>query len=125
MNTNLGTHFKNISYFPLVKNFIKYSILILFLQGCGPTASIVSTGFTIAQSGSTTRAVAASGSGLFVKQKTGKQPLEHVADSAFNAELRKCNVNHSAEINEIFFTTLDEFDCEKNYLNQANLYYLR
>ena len=88
-----------------MKNFLKYSILILFLQGCGPRASIVSTGFTIAQSGSTTRAVAASGSGLFVKQKTGKQPLEHVADSAFNAELRKCNVNHSAEINEIFFTT--------------------
>ena len=39
---------------------------------------------------------------LFVKQKTGKQPLEHVADSAFNTELRKCNINHSAEINEIF-----------------------
>ena len=109
----------------MVKNFLKYSILIIFLQGCGPTASIVSTGFTIAQSGSTTRAVAASGSGLFVKQKTGKQPLEHVAGNAFDAELRKCNVNHSAEINEIFFTTLDEFDCEKSYLNQANLYYLR
>ena len=108
-----------------MNKFFVFAMLSLFLQGCGPTASIVSTGITIAQSGSTTRAVAASGSGLFVKQKTGKQPLEHVADSAFNAELRKCNVNHSAEINEIFFTTLDEFDCEKNYLNQANLYYLR
>tara|TARA_B100001121_G_scaffold267345_1_gene250553 strand:- start:515 stop:841 length:327 start_codon:yes stop_codon:yes gene_type:complete len=108
-----------------MKNFIKFSIIMLFLQGCGPTASIVSTGITIAQSGSTTRAVAASGSGFFVKQKTGKQPLEHVADNTINAELRKCNVSHSAEINEIFFTTLDEFDCEKNYLNQANLYYLR
>ena len=108
-----------------MKNFIKFSIILFFLQGCGPTASIVSTGITIAQSGSTTRAVAASGSGFFVKQKTGKQPLEHVADNTINAELRKCNVSHSAEINEIFFTTLDEFDCEKSYLNQANLYYLR
>ena len=60
----------------------------IILQGCGPTASIVSTGITIAQSGSTTRAVAASGSGLFIKEKTGKQPLEHVADSTINAELR-------------------------------------
>ena len=108
-----------------MKKFLIFALSLLFLQGCGPTASIVSTSITIAQSGSSTRAVAASGSGLFVKQKTGKQPLEHVADSAFNAELRKCNVNHSAEINEIFFTTLDEFDCEKSYLNQANLYYLR
>ena len=108
-----------------MKKFSLFAMLLLFLQGCGPTASIVSTGFTIAQSGSTTRAVAASGSGLFVKQQTGKQPLEHVADSAFNADLRKCNINHSAEINEIFFTTLDEFDCEKSYLNQPNLYYLR
>tara|TARA_B100001115_G_C15625257_1_gene300225 strand:+ start:300 stop:626 length:327 start_codon:yes stop_codon:yes gene_type:complete len=97
----------------------------IILQGCGPTASIVSTGITIAQSGSTTRAVAASGSGLFIKEKTGKQPLEHVADNTINAELRNCSVSHSAEINQIFFTTLDEFDCEKSYLNQANLYYLR
>ena len=100
-------------------------LTLVFLQGCGPTASIVSTGITIAQSGSTTRAFAASGSGLFIKEKTGKQPLEHVADSTFNSELRNCSVSHSAEINQIFFTTLDEFDCEKSYLNQANLYYLR
>ena len=100
-------------------------IAAIILQGCGPTASIVSTGITIAQSGSTTRAFAASGSGLFIKEKTGKQPLEHVADNTINAELRNCSVSHSAEINQIFFTTLDEFDCEKSYLNQANLYYLR
>ena len=97
----------------------------ILLQGCGPTASIVSTGITIAQSGSTTRAFAASGSGIFIKEKTGKQPLEHVADNTINAELRNCAISHSAEINQIFFTTLDEFDCEKSYLNQANLYYLR
>ncbi len=64
----------------------------VLLQGCGPTASIVSTGITIAQSGSTTKAFAASGSGLFIKEKTGKQPIEHVADSTFNAELRNCSV---------------------------------
>ncbi len=106
----------------------KLCLLILtaiFLQGCGPTASIVSTTITIAQSGSTTKALAASGSGLFIKEKTGKQPMEHIADNTINAELRNCSVTHSAEINQIFFTTLDEFDCEKSYLNQANLYYLR
>ena len=100
-------------------------ISAIILQGCGPTASIVTTGITIAKSGSATKAVAASGSGLFIKKKTGKQPIEHVADNTINAELRNCSVTHSAEINQIFFTTLDEFDCEKSYLNEANLYYLR
>ena len=97
----------------------------ILLQGCGPTASIVGTTITIASSGSTTKAVAATGSGLFIKEKTGKQPIEHIVDNTINAEIRNCSISHSAEINQIFFTTLDEFDCEKSYLNQANLYYLR
>ena len=109
----------------MVKKFFLSAIVLIFLQGCGPTASVVSTGITIASSGSSTRAIAASGSGLFIKEKTGKQPLEHVADSTINAELRNCKITHSAEINQIFFSTLDEFDCEKNYLNENNLYYLR
>ena len=97
----------------------------ILLQGCGPTASIVGTTITIANSGSATKAVAATGSGFFIKEKTGKQPIEHIADNTINAEIRNCSISHSAEINQIFFTTLDEFDCEKSYLNQANLYYLR
>ncbi len=97
----------------------------VLLQGCGPTASIIGTTITIAKSGSATKAVAATGSGLFIKEKTGKQPIEHIADNTINAEIRNCSISHSAEINQIFFTTLDEFDCEKSYLNQANLYYLR
>jgi len=98
---------------------------LVYLQGCGPTASIVASSITIAKSGSTTKAVAASGSGLFIKKKTGKQPIEHITDNTINAELRNCTVTHSAEINQIFFTTLDEFDCKKSYLNETNLYYLR
>tara|TARA_Y100000287_G_C14185715_1_gene337409 strand:+ start:358 stop:684 length:327 start_codon:yes stop_codon:yes gene_type:complete len=108
-----------------MKKILLGILALIFLQGCGPTASIVSTGITIAKSGSATKAVAASGSGLFIKKKTGKQPIEHIADNTINAELRNCSVTHSAEINQIFFTTLDEFDCKKSYLNEANLYYLR
>jgi len=106
------------------KIFLGLTLLVL-LQGCGPTASIVSSGITIAKSGGTARAVVASGTGLYIQDKTGKSTLEHVADNTVNAETRNCSVTHSAEINQIFFTTLDEFDCERNYLTEANLYYLR
>ena len=108
-----------------MKKICLFFLAAILLQGCGPTASIVGTTITIASSGSTTKAVAATGSGLFIKEKTGKQPIEHIADNTINAEIRNCSISHSAEINQIFFTTLDEFDCEKSYLNQANLYYLR
>ena len=108
-----------------MKNLYLAFICLIVLQGCGPTASIVGSTITLAQTGSASRAIVTSGSSLFIKEQTGKQPLEHVADNTINAEVRKCEVSHSAEINQIFFTTLDEFDCEKNYLNQDNLYYLR
>ena len=108
-----------------MKNSCLAFIFLFMLQGCGPTASIVGSTITLAQTGSTSRAIVTSGSNLFIKEQTGKQPLEHVADNTINAEIRKCEVSHSAEINQIFFTTLDEFDCEKNYLNQDNIYYLR
>ncbi len=108
-----------------MKKILLGLLILVFLQGCGPTASIVASGITIAKSGSTTKAVATSGSGLFIKKKTGKQPIKLITDNTINAELRNCTVTHSAEINQIFFTTLDEFDCKKGYLNEANLYYLR
>ena len=108
-----------------MKKFCLVMLSAIFLQGCGPTASMVGTTLTFVNSGSATKAVAATGSGLFIKEKTGKQPIEHIADNTINAEIRNCSISHSAEINQIFFTTLDEFDCEKSYLNQANLYYLR
>ena len=106
------------------KIFFGLSLLVL-LQACGPTATIVSSGITIAKSGGAARAVVASGTGLYIQDKTGKNTLEHVADKTVNAEKRNCSVTHSAEINQIFFTTLDEFDCERSYLTEANLYYLR
>ena len=108
-----------------MKNIPIALVFLIILQGCGPTASFVASSITVAQTGSTSRAIVTSGSSLFITEQTGKQPLEHVADNTINAEVRKCEVSHSAEINQIFFTTLDEFDCEKNYLNQDNLYYLR
>ena len=108
-----------------MKNLYLAFICLIVLQGCGPTASIVVSTITLAQTGSASRAIVTSGSSLIIKEQTGKQPLEHIADNTINAEVRKCEVSHSAEINQIFFTTLDEFDCEKNYLNQDNLYYLR
>jgi len=80
------------------KIFLGLSLLVL-LQACGPTASIVSSGITIAKSGGTARAVVASGPGLYIQESTGKNTLEHVADKTVKAQKRNCSVTHSAQIN--------------------------
>ena len=61
------------------------------------------------------------GANFFLKEATGKNSIEHIADKTIYAELRKCEINHSAEINKIFFDTLDQIDCEKNNSTGSNL----
>ncbi len=51
------------------------------------------------------------GTNLYIENSTGKSTLQHVADNTIDAELRNCEIDHSAEINQIFFVTLDQFDC--------------
>ena len=65
------------------KIFLGLSLLVL-LQACGPTASIVSSGITIAKSGGTARAVVASG--MDYTYKNNWPILQHVADKTVNAE---------------------------------------
>ena len=46
-----------------------------------------------------------------IKKKTGKSISEH-AHSSLNEEVKNCETIHSAALNQIFFETLDEIDCE-------------
>ena len=80
------------------KNFLVL-LIIIFLQGCsGQTSSYISSGLTLASGGFTTKNVFATGSNLYIENNTGK--------------IRECKITHSAEINKIFFETLDEVDCK-------------
>ncbi len=38
--------------------------------------------------------------------------LQYVADKTIDPKIRECEIVHSAEINQIFFETLDEIDCK-------------
>ena len=59
-----------------------------------------------------------------IKRKKFVQGKKHTVISVYsplyslkNSKLRECRTIHSAEINEIFFRTLDEFDCSRNDLS--------
>ncbi len=86
-------------------------LTLIFLQGCGQTASLLGTGATIAAGGSSTKTLLSTSTNLYIEKKTGKNTFQHVSENTVEAELRECEVNHSAEINEIFFKTLDQIDC--------------
>ena len=88
-------------------------LTLIFLQGCASqTSSYLGSGMTLASGGTTAKNIFATGANLFIENKTGKNTLQHVSDKTLNYEIRECQITHSAEINKIFFTTLDQIDCK-------------
>ena len=86
-------------------------LTLIFLQGCGQTASLLGTGVSIASGGNSAKTLLSTSTNLYIEKKTGKNTFQHVSENTIEVELRECEVNHSAEINEIFFKTLDQIDC--------------
>tara|TARA_B100000965_G_C19504032_1_gene718785 strand:- start:226 stop:528 length:303 start_codon:yes stop_codon:yes gene_type:complete len=90
---------------------------LILLQGCGgqtTSYSYLSSGISIASGGKVAENILAAGSNLYIEKKTGKNTLQYVADKTIDSEIRECEIIHSAEINQIFFKTLDETDCKIN-----------
>ena len=96
----------------MYKNFLVL-LIIVFLQGCGSqTSSYISSGLTFASGGTTAKSIFATGTNIYIENKTGKSTFQHVRENTLDAENRKCEITHSAEINKIFFETLDQINCE-------------
>ena len=94
------------------KNFLVL-LIIVFLQGCGSqTSSYISSVLTLASGGTTANSIFATGTNLYIENKTGKSTFQHVRENTLDVEIRKCEITHSAEINKIFFETLDQINCE-------------
>ena len=101
-----------MSIYIMYKNF-SFLLIIIFLQGCGSqTSSYLSSGLTLASGGTSVKNIFATGSNLYIENKTGKNTFQHVRDNTLDVEIRKCQITHSAEVNKIFFETLDQINCE-------------
>ena len=96
-----------------MKKFLFIFFSLFVLQGCSSqTTSYLSSGLTLASGGTTAKSIFATGTDIYIENKTGKNTFQHVKDKTLDSEIRKCEITHSAEINKIFFETLDQFDCE-------------
>ena len=88
-------------------------LTFIFAQGCSSqSSSYLSSGITLASGGASVKNLLVTGSNFYIENKTGKNTLQHVSDKTLNYEIRECQITHSAEINKIFFTTLDQIDCK-------------
>ena len=117
MNNILINHIREI----WKKVFFFVGIFII-LSGCSQYSSLVGPSYTMAKSGSILHTSTAYATSYGVKKATGQSLGEHVnslvrknykIDSFLTQKenLRECQTIHTSPLNEIFFDTLDEFDC--------------
>ena len=97
---------------------MKKIILLIFtavlLNGCAEYSSFIGPSITVVKTGNVARAGSTLAATYGIEHGTGLSARALVNDST---EVRECLIVHSSELNKIFFSTLDEIDCEKTDLS--------
>tara|TARA_B100000676_G_scaffold245416_1_gene247865 strand:- start:164 stop:457 length:294 start_codon:yes stop_codon:yes gene_type:complete len=88
-----------------VKRILLLLFLLPLLSNCSQYTAVIGPGITLAQTGSFAQASTALSKSIAINEVK----KEYVANS-LTAE-RICPTIHSAEINKIFFETIEEMDC--------------
>ena len=91
-----------------MRKIILFIFVSVLLNGCAEYSSFLGPSITVAKTGNITRAGSTLAASYGVEYGTGLSTKELVNEST---ELRECEILHSAELNQIFFSTLDELDC--------------
>ena len=96
------------------KIFLLLSV-ILFLNGCFQTTSMMGPTYTLVKTGSVVQAGTSIATSYGIKSTLGQSPSEIIFSFAKkDNSSRECETFHSSNLNEIFFDTLDEIDCLRN-----------
>ena len=72
-----------------------YVVTGIILSGCAQSTAMLAPAISLASSGNVSQA-----------------SLTYFTNKAVDSEIRNCEIIHSAEINQIFFETLDVIDCK-------------
>ena len=89
--------------------------VILFLNGCVQTTSMMGPTYTLVKTGSVVQAGSSIATSYGIKSTLGQSPSEIIFSFAKKENsTRECQTFHSSNLNEIFFDTLDEIDCLRN-----------
>ncbi len=94
-----------------MKKFILLVFATVLLNSCTQYSSFLGPTITVAKTGNVTRAGSTLAASYGVEHGTGISAKKLVNESS---ELRECKTIHSAELNKIFFDTLDDLDCKRS-----------
>ena len=105
-----------------MKKSILLIITLAFLNACAEYSSLIGPSYTMAKSGSILQTGTAYATSYGIEKTTGQSPGGYIQtlvrknykiDSllAQKENVRECQTIHTTSLNEIFFDTLDEFDC--------------
>ena len=95
-----------------IKKIITYIAVGIILSGCAQSTAMLAPAISLASSGNVSQASLTYFTNKAVEKETGMNTLQYVADKTIDPKIRECEIVHSAEINQIFFETLDEIDCK-------------
>ena len=87
-----------------MKKFLLILLFIPLLSNCTQYTAMVGPSFTFAQTGSIIKASTSLSSSLMMNKVK-----EGFADELEEEEI--CPIHHSAELNQIFFETIEDLDC--------------
>ena len=96
----------------------KYLLIISFLllNNCAQNSALLGPSYALVSSGSVVEAGASLSASYGLKKatdSTSPQILNSLQSLAENG-VRECRTEHSSELSQIFFQTLDEFDCYRD-----------
>ena len=87
---------------------------IVILNGCAQSTSFVGPSYTFAKSGSVIQAGNSVAMSYGLKKTFNQINKNTMISSLTDDDIRQCETIHSSTLNEIFFDTLDEFDCYRD-----------
>ena len=96
-----------------MKNFLLISVSLIFLTGCVQSAALLGPTYSIVKTGGIQHALVGKTIDYGIKNKTGKDVSTHITDTFEDeAKIQECKINHSNNLDKVFFNSLQEIDCE-------------
>tara|TARA_B100000700_G_scaffold297790_1_gene363032 strand:- start:1467 stop:1760 length:294 start_codon:yes stop_codon:yes gene_type:complete len=95
-----------------MKKIFFYLGFLMLLNGCYKSTAMLGPAISFASTGNASQAGLTYFTNKVIQEEIGINTLNYVADKTIDSEIRECEIIHSAEINKIFFETLDEIDCK-------------
>tara|TARA_Y200000002_G_scaffold232077_1_gene191570 strand:- start:310 stop:600 length:291 start_codon:yes stop_codon:yes gene_type:complete len=93
-----------------MKNIFLTLVSVFFLTGCAQNAALLGPAYSIASTGGIQQALITGSFNQGVKIQTGKNIPQHMTDSIAEKPL-DCKVDHSNELEKIFFEDFNDLDC--------------